>query len=189
MSRWPEIWMTPEYQSLKQRDVDIMLAYYEYDPPSTMLEIGCGMAWEAKALNEAYDTKLWFIDGDARDNLQKEKNNDTGWARTTERFDYYNNLADLEILLQNNQVKYECLIDASNIDLPEQTFDLIYSSLSCGFHYKASCYRDLIEKHSHSNTKVIVDLRKRSLNDQPEIELIDILDDYKKHIKAQIRFI
>lgn len=189
MSRWPQIWKTTEYQQLKQRDVDIMLNYYRSNPPKNMLEIGCGMAWEAKALNEAYGTRLWFIDGDADSNRKKNNSTDTGWAGNIEKFSYYNTLKDLKKLLQQRNVNYEQLIDANNINLGEQKFDLIYSSLSCGFHYKAACYRKLIEKHSHSDTKVILDIRKRSLSHQPEIELVEIIDDYDKHLKVRIRFV
>lgn len=189
MSRWPDIWHTTEYQQMKQRDVEIMLKYFESNPPKTMLEIGCGMAWEAKALNETYGTRLWFIDGDASTNLHKNNSHDTGWANRTERFDYYNTLEDLKNLLQQRQVKYERLVDADNIDLGNLTFDLIYSSLSCGFHYKANCYQNIVQQHSHNSTNVIFDIRKRSLPHQPEIELIEILDDYQKHLKARISFI
>ena len=189
MSRWPDIWKTPEYQLMKQRDVDIMLKYFESDPPKTMLEIGCGMAWEAKALNETYGTRLWFVDGDANTNVRKDNSHDTGWANVTERFDYYNTFDDLKNLLHQQQVNYERLVNADNIDLDNLTFDLIYSSLSCGFHYKANCYQNLVGQHSHKSTKVIFDIRKRSLPHQPEIKLIEILDDYQKHLKARISFI
>lgn len=186
MKNWLDLWTGNEYRELKQRDIDCVLEYFRKDPPLTMLDIGCGLAWESRALNLAYGTKLWLMDKDYIQSGPDVKSG--GWRGHFSKFSAYNDLSDLRERLDQLGTKDYQLINADNIDLPEGLkFDLIYSSLSCGFHYSADCYRDLIQRHSHADTKVIFDIRKRARRYQP-IEIVEIIDDYSKHIKCLVRF-
>jgi hypothetical protein len=52
------------------------------------------------------------------------------------------------------------LVDANNIRIPEDVkFDVITSWLSCGHHYPVNAYMELMRKHSHENTRILLDIR------------------------------
>ena len=187
MENWLDFWTDEEYREQKQRDIDCVLQYFHDDPPQTMLDIGCGLAWESRALNQEHGTQLWLMDRDRSRSGQDVESG--GWRVGTERFAAYNDLAELRDKLDQLGTENYELVDADNIQLPEDLkFDLIYSSLSCGYHYSADCYKDLIQRHSHSDTRVIFDIRKRARNYQP-IEILEVIDDQPKHMKCLIRFL
>lgn len=186
MENWLDFWVDAAYRRQKDRDIQCMLEYVKTDPPRTMLDIGCGLAWESRALNQTYGTHSWLIDRDrSRSGPEVESG---GWRGDTDHFAAYNNLLELRQRLDQMGMQDYQLIDADHIDLPQDLkFDLIYSSLSCGYHYSAECYRDLISQHSHADTQIIMDIRKRARNYQP-IEILEIIDDQPKHMKCLIRF-
>jgi SAM-dependent methyltransferase len=187
MENWLDFWVEDDYRRQKDRDIQCMLEYVKLTPPETMLDIGCGLAWESRAVNQAHGTQLWLMDRDqSRSGTDVES---SGWRADTSRFAAYNNLTELRKKLDQLGTQDYQLIDADNINLPSDLkFDLIYSSLSCGYHYSVECYRDLISRHSHSNTKVIMDIRKRARTYQP-IEILEVIDDRPKHMKCLIRFV
>jgi hypothetical protein len=51
----------------------------------------------------------------------------------------------------------------------------------------------LILKHSHKNTRVVVDLRTLGKGQEPilegGVEIVSVLERYKKHVTAEIRFV
>jgi hypothetical protein len=86
------------------------------------------------------------------------------------------------------------LIDCNVLNIRDDIkFDIITSWLSCGFHYPVSTYRELILKHSHKNTRVVVDLRTLGKGQEPilegGVEIVSVLERYKKHVTAEIRFV
>jgi hypothetical protein len=99
----------------------------------------------------------------------------------------------LKLELDKRNTKNYHLVDANNIIIPEdKKFDVITSWLSCGFHYPVSTYKDLILKHSHENTKVVMDLRTHIKTKQiileDGVEIVEVLNTYKKYSTAVIRF-
>lgn len=182
---WMVEWLSTDYQKLKQQDINFVLDYFKKDPPKSVLDIGCGLAWESRALQKAYGTELWLLDGDADSNPQGKK---VGWRGDAENMAFYHKLDHLDKVLKETGLSDYNLIDCNNINIPKEIkFDLIYSGISCGFHYEANTYRSLIEKHSHTNTKIIFDLRKKVLY-QDNVEIIEVLQNGKKHSKCLIKF-
>lgn len=148
-----------------------------------MLDIGCGIAREAKLFQETYGTNLYLLDGDFDKSLHKNRSVNYG---SVEDFKFYSKISDLKKFWNSQGMKYN-FIDANNIQINESLkFDLIYSAVSCGFHYPASTYKDLILKHSCASTKIIFDIRKSKKQD--DIKIIKIILETKKFITAQIEF-
>jgi SAM-dependent methyltransferase len=195
MSTWLNgEWSTLEYQEAKKLNFDL-LDIELGNKPKTILDIGCGLAWESRLFNEKYDTELWLLDGDVSSNENKPKtSSEIDYHLTTEDFLFYHPLSFLKEELDKRGTKNYNLIDVNNISIPEdKKFDVITSWLSCGFHYPASVYRELILKHSHQDTRIFLDIRihlktKEIFYADSGIEIIKILSKHRKHINAEVQF-
>ena len=186
MQNWLEEWNSEDYKNSKKNDIDVLISHFRKIPPKNLLDIGCGLAWESRALQKVFATELWLLDGDADTNQERSK--ETKWNADVNKMAFYHKLTRLNNALKETGLENYKLIDCNNIDIPDDTkFDLIYSGMSCGFHYEANTYRDLIEKHSHLNTKIIFDLRNTMLY-QNNIEIVEILYKNKKYSKCLIKF-
>jgi SAM-dependent methyltransferase len=190
-----EEWRSLEYQEENKLNFKLLDAELE-EGPTSILDIGCGLAWESRMFNEKYGTELWLLDGDVSANDNKPKSSsDVNYHTTTDDFLFYHPLSCLKEELDKKKTQNYTLVDTNNISIPEdKKFDLITSWLSCGFHYPASTYRDLILKHSHENTRIFFDIRlhlktKEILNPEPGVEILKILSKHRKYINAEIRFI
>lgn len=187
-------WSTPEYQAEKKKNFEVITAYLK-SKPTNLLDIGCGLAWESRMFGNQFNTELWLIDGDANNNKDKDSNSkETNYHESANSFLFYHTLELLDTELKNLNTPNYHLIDCNVLNIPNDIkFDVITSWLSCGFHYPVSTYRDLILKHSHKDTKVIVDLRTAGKWRDPilesGVEIVAILERYKKHVTAEIRFI
>lgn len=185
-------WSSPEYHDLKKENFNSLDAYLQ-KPPTRILDIGCGLAWESRMFNEKYGTELWLLDGDVSNNKGKEKSAEVGWNESSDSFLFYYPLDTLREQLDNLDTKNYTLVDVNNINIPDDVkFDVITSWVSCGFHYPANTYKDLILKHSHSETKVVFDLRAHVKTSVPFLddntEIVHILKSHKKRVTAEIRF-
>jgi hypothetical protein len=187
-------WSTPEYQAEKKKNFEVITAYLK-NSPSNLLDIGCGLAWESRMFGNQFNTELWLIDGDANNNKDKDSNSkETKYHESANSFLFYHTLALLDTELKKLNTPTYHLIDCNVLNIPDDIkFDVITSWLSCGFHYPVSTYRELILKHSHKNTRVIVDLRTPGKGQEPAlesgVEIVSVLERYKKHVTAEIRFI
>lgn len=186
-------WADPGYQAVKHKNFEIVDEYVNTGL-SNILDIGCGLAWESRLFGKKHNCNLWLIDGDASDNDKKEKPADVGYHQTSDKFLFYNSLDTLHDELVKLDTPNFKLLDCNNLQIPEdQKFDLITSWLSCGFHYPVSTYRELILKHSHKDTKIIVDLRTalktKEVYLESGVEIVKILSHHRKHINAHIRFV
>lgn len=192
-----EVWTTELYQTLKKENFENLDKFLQEKniEPRNILDIGCGFAWESRLFYEKYGSNLWLIDGDSANNSTKSKNSrDDRFQLDANDFLFYYPLQKLDEELKNNDVKNYKLIDCNNIQIPDDVkFDLITSWISCGFHYPASTYRDLILKHSHPNTVVVMDLRVRAKEHFPileeGVEILDILQRRRKYFTSFIRFV
>lgn len=197
MSRWLQIWDTPEYQELKEQDINFVLEYFADHPPKKILDIGCGLAWESRAMQQNFGSELWLMDGDSSSiwpGLEEDitdmqyRKKQIGWRGDAQNISFYNSLDTLDRLLQEQGTENYHLIDANNIEIDDDVkFDLIYSAISCGFHYNANTYMNLIRKHSHQDTEVIFDIRIRKL-DQDNMHIKKVLYKGEKHYKCLIEF-
>jgi SAM-dependent methyltransferase len=189
-------WADSEYMQYKQENFLALDSYLNFAPQS-ILDIGCGLAWESRMFNEKYGTELWLLDGDQADNKDVPAA-DGGWHPNPENFLYYYPLKTLDSELKKRGTNNYHLVDCNNISIPsDKKFDLITSWLSCGFHYPVSTYQELIKKHSHEKTRLIFDIRinyktkKPRLDDSFEI-LAEIQKEKRllkswKHITAEIK--
>jgi hypothetical protein len=185
-------WLSEEYFQEKKKNFDNLSNYLSI-PPKNLLDIGCGLAWESRMFSDTYNTELWLLDGDASNNEARGSTGYFNYHSTANTFGFYNSMEFLKSELDKRNTKNYNLIDANNITIPTDIkFDLITSWLSCGFHYPVSTYRDLILKHSHSDTKIIVDLRchlkTKDIILEDTVEIVKIISVYKKYATAQIRF-
>lgn len=182
-------WSTPEYMNYKQENFLAVDSYLNFAPAS-ILDIGCGLAWESRMFNEKYGSELWLLDGDKSNNEVTINSIDCGWRNNSKDFLYYNSLEILDQELKKRNTKNYHLIDCNNITIPEDMkFDVITSWLSCGYHYPISTYRDFIKKHSHENTRLIFDIRIALKTHEPYIEeCFEIIHEIQKEKRQRLKF-
>jgi SAM-dependent methyltransferase len=186
-------WSDPAYQQIKKNNFELLDQYLN-KPPSQILDIGCGLAWESRMFNKKYGTELWLLDGDSSKNNDKPLSaKDINWHETADDFLFYHTFDVLNLELKKLGTENYKLIDCNNIDIPvDIKFDVITSWLSAGFHYPVSTYKELILKHSHENTKIIIDVRThvktKQLFLEPGIEVVNVLQERRKASTIEIKF-
>ena len=195
MSTWLSgEWSTPEYQAAKKLNFDLLDAEL-VNPPTSILDIGCGLAWASRYFYHKYGSELWLLDGDTKDNKDKIYGTDGSYHPTADDFLFYHPLSKLDDEFKRVNIQHYHLIDCNNINIPSDVkFDLITSWLSCGFHYPVSTYKDLILQHSHKDTRIFLDIRlhlktKEIFHNDNSIEILKILNRHRKYIAAEIRFV
>jgi SAM-dependent methyltransferase len=189
-----EEWFTDIYQQHKQENFDLLDTYLD-TPPKTILDIGCGLGWESRLFNKKYGTELYLLDGDFDDNAQDDRvQQQARYTTDAKNFAFYYKLDFLRNELDKLNTQNYHLVDCNNIDISEDIkFDVITSWVSCGFHYPVNTYRDLIRKHSHENTVVVMDLRILAKQTQPivedGVEVIEIINTRSKYNTTHIRIV
>lgn len=194
-AQWARKWTTDKYIAKRRANFDAVDAYLN-QPIGRLLDIGCGFAWESRWFGEKYGTELWLLDGDQQQNTHKPESASYGnWNETSDSLYFYHSFDFLDAKLQELGTSNYHLVDANNINIPENIkFDVITSWLSCGHHYPVNTYRDLMLRHSHANTKIILDIRAKG---SPEnligvdgFEIVNILSNYgKKRCTAEIKLV
>ena len=160
---WAQKWTKPPYVEKHLANFDTVDQYLGHKPIGRLLDIGCGFAWEARQFTKKYGTELWLLDGDQSVNKQKPKEASYGkYHDTADELWFYHSLDFLDSKLKELGTTNYHLVDANNINIDENVkFDLITSWLSCGHHYPVKTYIDLMKKHSHKDTRIILDLRTK----------------------------
>ena len=187
-------WFTDVYQQHKQENFDLLDTYLG-TVPKKILDIGCGLAWERRLFNKKYGTELYLLDGDFDDNAQDARTQQQArYTTDSKNFAFYYKLDFLQNKLDELNTQNYHLVDCNNINISEDTkFDVITSWVSCGFHYPASTYRELILNHSHANTVVVMDLRifakERTPLVESNFEIVEIINQRAKYATSHIRFI
>ena len=158
--RWSRKWTKDRYIAKHRASFEIVDAYLN-QPVGRLLDIGCGFAWQSRWFNEKYSTELWLLDGDASANATKSETASYGnWNTDTDQLKFYHTFDVLNSKLQELGTKNYHLVNANNINIPNDVkFDVITSWLSCGYHYPVKTYIELMKKHSHENTRIILDIR------------------------------
>lgn len=182
---WLEKWSWPSFSDYREKNFEIIDSYLKF-VPRTILDIGCGLAYESEKFQKKYETDLYLLDGDVE--LTKENNRDINYGPVTD-FKFYNSIRDLKKSWDDRQLKYN-FVDANNIELSREIqFDLIYSLFSCGFHYPAITYKDLISIHSTDETVIIMDFQKLYIEEQLNyINIIKIISENDKTMKIHFNF-
>ena len=157
---WAVKWCKPVYIDKRRANFETVDAYLD-QPIRRLLDIGCGFAWESRWFNEKYGTELWLLDGDASTNASKPESASYGnWNTDPSELKFYHTFDFLDSKLKELGTKNYHLIDANNTNIPSDVkFDVITSWLSCGHHYPVRTYIDLIKRHSHADTRIILDIR------------------------------
>lgn len=182
MSKWLDKWNTPQHRESKRKQFEIIDNYLNF-APKRILDIGCGLATESEFFQKKYNCELYLLDGDFSTTSNVKRDIKYG---TVDNFAFYNKVDDLKSSYDSRNMNYT-FVDANNIDIPDDvTFDLIISNVSCGFHYPANTYKDLVQKHSTESTKVIFDLRISI--DHPDVTVINMISTSRKYITADIKF-
>lgn len=157
---WTRKWTGEPYIAKHRANWETVDTYLG-QPVRTLLDIGCGFAWESRWFNQKYGTELWLLDGDSSTNSQKPATASYGnWNTSSSELKFYHSFDFLDAKLQELGTKNYHLVDANNINIPSDVkFDLITSWLSCGHHYPVKTYIDLMKRHSHEHTRIILDIR------------------------------
>jgi SAM-dependent methyltransferase len=183
-----DTWNDPAYVSGKQ-DVFSILEDYLPSPPKRILDIGCGYAHISDMFQKKYGTELWLLDGDISEN--KEQANRIAKYGSADSFAFYVPVSDLKQEWDSKGMAY-IFVDANDIQIPQDIkFDLVYSWISCGFHYPVSTYKKLIQKHTTADSIIIMDFRRKSLDEQlKDFDIVQRLngDDIQKKYRLHITF-
>lgn len=179
-------WTTPEYVSSKIELFNSIDQYIQ-TTPATILDIGCGLAFESELFQKKYNSELYLLDGERANSRGRF----SGYNPDEKKFTFYNNLETIKQSLNNRNVRYN-FIDANNIKLDNNIkFDLIYSVLSCGHHYPVDVYKELVTSHSHNNSIIIMDIRKsmfERFSNRKDVEIISVVKEYAKNYTTHFKF-
>lgn len=159
-AQWSGKWTTERYTAKKRANFEAVDSYLS-QPVGKLLDIGCGFAHESRWFAEKYGTELWLLDGDQQQNSNKPESASYGnWNTTSDALYFYHTFDFLNAKLKELGTKNYHLVDANDINIPADVkFDVITSWLSCGHHYPVKTYIDLMKKHSHEHTRIILDIR------------------------------
>jgi len=157
---WDRKWSTDRYVAKRCDNFEAVDAYLNQSV-GKLLDIGCGFAYESRWFGEKYGTELWLLDGDANTNAVKPDSASYGnWNTNSSDLKFYHTFDFLDAKLQELGTKNYHLVDANNINIPNDVkFDVITSWLSCGHHYPVKTYIELMKRHSYENTRIILDIR------------------------------
>lgn len=185
------LWTDPEYIAGKQQIFLQVDQYLAGSRPKRILDIGCGYAHVSQQFQRKYGSDLWLLEGTRLSNTDQH----TRKAKygSVDNFQFYTDYANLESYWRSQEMLYTLVPADQCLELdPNLKFDLIYSWISCGYHYPVRTYRDLILKHSDARTKVIMDIRRKSLAAQSQdFDIIARLDGdgiqkkYRCHIQVK----
>jgi len=180
------IWHKPKYIACSQECFE-QVDEYLTTPPKRILDIGCGYAYVSEQFQKKYGTELWLLEGDLNSTL--DNNRMSGWDNV-DNMKFYNSVTDLKKYWDSQDIKYN-FVDANDIDIDSNiTFDFVSSWLSCGWHYPASTYRNLIQKHTDKDSTVIFDFRTKTLSKKQHaiIETIHTLEHVGKRQRLHFNF-
>jgi SAM-dependent methyltransferase len=194
-AQWDRKWSADKYADKRRANFEIIDAYLD-QPVGRLLDIGCGFAYESRWFNEKYGTELWLLDGDSSTNATKPETASYGnWNTDSSELKFYHTFDFLDTKLKELGTKNYHLVDANNINIPDDVkFDVITSWLSCGHHYPVATYIELMKKHSHASTRIVLDIRTKgaaqALIGVDGFEIVNKISNYgKKRCTAEIRLL
>ena len=178
-------WSTENHDDAKL-EVFKTIDKYLTSPPISILDIGCGYAKESEMFQKKYGSYLYLLDGDRLENKSNQSRADR--YGDPQDFAFYMKSADLKKRFREHDLNF-IFIDANKPTMPDIKFDLIYSLLSCGFHYPLETYKELVLKHSNNKTVCIFDIRKTTFKQQVNcLKSFKIIDEKEKHYKIHACF-
>ena len=180
-----EKWNSDEYLKGVETCFNIVDGYLKF-PPKRILDIGCGFAGVSELFQKKYGTELWLLDGDMSTTLDRPRK--AKYGEVTD-FKFYLPIEELYRQWDKQNLQYN-FIDANNIQIPDLKFDLVYSWLSCGYHYPFNTYKNLISNHTTDESIILMDFRRKTLDRQlSDFDIIEILEGSQtsKRIKIHLK--
>lgn len=158
-----------------------------------ILDIGAAFGVTSRSLQRLQGSELWVLEDDSKNNSKKPQDLRKGkWNERAETYSYYHGIDHLRRTYAELGATNYHIIDCDNIEIPQDIqFDLISSYMSCGFHYPLSTYYDLIQRHSHANTRYVFDIRtgKGQIMLPPEAEIVHVFFTAgRKYQRCELKF-
>jgi SAM-dependent methyltransferase len=182
-------WSKPGYIEGKQKLFERMDAYIGR-APQRILDIGCGFAKTSELFQKKYGSELYLLESD----IGNSPGQRIGKWGTAESFQWYLPIERLKQAWDDQGMTYT-LVDGANLQVPADVkFDLVYSWLSCGFHYPVSTYRDFIKQHTTADSIIIMDFRgnltsqQRADLESQDYEVVKVVEASDKKRTLHIRF-
>jgi trans-aconitate methyltransferase len=155
-------WQSDEYKKNKGISFDLIDSFLT-EAPCNILDIGCGMAFESEMFQSKYNSNLYLLDGDFESSINATRDRKFG---TADSMAFYTKIDSLKSSFDKRNLKYN-FVDANNIQLPpDLKFDLVYSNVSCGYHYPLSTYLELLKMHTTEDSILIFDINSSRINEQ-----------------------
>ena len=181
---YQDVWRKPQYIATKVRAFELLEGYLPQSP-QRILDIGCGFAKVSELFQKKYNTELYLMESDMTNSAGQR----IGKFGEVDSFQWYLPIERIKQEWDANGMTYTH-VDGNNISIdPSVKFDLVYSWLSCGFHYPAQTYRDLILQHTTPDSVIIMDFRASTIHQQiKDFETVKILRGDNKMQTRHIRF-
>jgi trans-aconitate methyltransferase len=155
-------WQSNEYKKNKGISFDLIDSFLT-EAPRNILDIGCGMAFESEMFQSKYNSNLYLLDGDFESSINATRDRKFG---TADSMAFYTKIDSLKSSFDKRNLKYN-FVDANNIQLPpDLKFDVVYSNVSCGYHYPLSTYLELLKMHTTKDSILIFDINSSRINEQ-----------------------
>jgi trans-aconitate methyltransferase len=155
-------WQSDEYKKNKGISFDLIDSFLT-EAPRNILDIGCGMAFESEMFQSKYNSNLYLLDGDFESSINATRDRKFG---TADSMAFYTKIDSLKSSFDKRNLKYN-FVDANNIQLPpDLKFDVVYSNVSCGYHYPLSTYLELLKMHTTEDSILIFDINSSRINEQ-----------------------
>ena len=189
---WFNTWQEEDYLEDKRDNAQRLVQFMGGSPVRAMLDIGCGLSYESRHLHSTQGTQCDLIDRGAEHNgtLDRTRHNSYGKAGDMQGYHTLSRLRDR--LDQYQDFRYR-LYDAD--DLPAHTgrvYDLVYSSKSMGLHYPADTHRSFVQRHSHQDTRILLELRgttETQIRDMhPSVLIQQVIKRYRKSWLCEIQY-
>jgi len=127
-----------------------------------VLDIGCGIGLASMAVHGYFGNKAEYVllDKDAVDDKPKGF-----YHGKADGFGSSGCLEQAVEFLTSNGVEDVSCVDISREPFPAGKFNVIISTLSCGFHYPVSTYAAQIKAAIRPSGIVVLDVRREHMND------------------------
>lgn len=169
------IWLSPEYI---QRSKDIFNKIETYLQNTNakfnnIMDIGCGIAQVPQHFQNKYGSKLYLLEGSY-----------------TDKNSFYGTLEDVDFQLCRQGITNYTLIDILNKQPVKEKMDLIFSFLAVGHHFDVKDWIQWIKEHSTNETKIILDLRKKSMGRRCKgLDIVEVIEEKENKFLAEVKII
>ena len=182
-------WSKPGYIEGKRQLFERIDAYIGR-PPRRILDIGCGFAKTSELFQKKYGCELYLLESD----IDNSPGSRIGKWGTAESFQWYLPIENLKRAWDEQGMTYT-LVDGANLQVPADVkFDVIYSWLSCGFHYPVTTYKKFIQEHATDDAVIIMDFRgnltaqQQADQNNSDYEVIRVVESSDKKRTLHIKF-